>query len=168
MTFTHSPNLFCFLQFLQQIYYKELKDYKILKTILAMGEFKNFQVIKDIKVADRDTLQIKENHINASLNALRFKDADTNQIVSYFPSLDISGYGSDAEKAMELAKFSIREFFSYLLSLSPKKREAELRLPGWKNNKLNHKEFSKAFVDGDGDLKSFAAEGTVERLTVVA
>lgn len=133
-----------------------------------MGEFKNFEVIKDITVADRDTLRIKDNHINASLNALRFRDADTNQIVSYFPSLDISGYGSDPDKAMELAKFSIKEFFTYLLSLSPKKREAELRLLGWKNDKFNHKEFSKAFLNDDGDLKNFAAEGTVERLTVVA
>lgn len=133
-----------------------------------MGEFKNFEVIKDIKVADLDTLLIKENHISASLNALRFRDAETHQIVSYFPSLDISGYGSDPEKAMELAKFSIKEFFSYLLSLSPKKREAELRLLGWENDKLKDKEFSKVFVDGDGDLKTFAAEGTVERITVVA
>ncbi len=133
-----------------------------------MGEFKNFEVIKDIKVADWDTLRIKENHIHASLNALKFREAATNQIVSFFPSLDLSGYGSHAEKAMELAKFSKKEFFSYLLSLSPKKREAELRLLGWKNNKLNYKEFSKAFVDDDGDLKNFAAEGMVERLTVVA
>lgn len=133
-----------------------------------MGKFKSFEVIKDIKVADRDTLRIKENHISASLNALSFRDADTNQIVSYFPSLDITGYGSNTEKAMELAKFSIKEFFSYLLSLSEKKRESELRLLGWENDKLNHKEFSKAFIDGDGDLKKFAAEGTVERLTIVA
>lgn len=133
-----------------------------------MERFKDSEVIKDVKVADIDNLQIQENHISASLNVLRFRDADTNQIVSYFPSLDISGYGSDPEKAMELAKFSIKEFFTYLLSLSPKKCEAELRLLGWKNDKFNDKEFSKAFLNDDGDLKNFAAEGTVERVTVVA
>jgi len=133
-----------------------------------MEYLKNFEEVKDIKVADRDTLRIKENHISASLNALRFRDADTNQMVSYFPSLDISGYGSDPEKAMELAKFSIKELFSYLLSLPQEKREAELRLLGWKNDKLKHEEFSKVFVDVDGDLKDFAAEGTVERLIIVA
>jgi hypothetical protein len=128
----------------------------------------NFQVTKDINFADQDTILISSNKINARLNALRFKDAETNQVVYYLPSLDISGYGEDADKAMELAKFSVQEYFGYLLRLSQKKREEELRELGWKHNKLRHKEYSKAFVDDQGELQNFAIEGKVERLTLVA
>lgn len=132
-----------------------------------MEKINNFQVTKTEKI-DQDILRLTDRQIEASINVLRFKDADTQLIVSYFPALDISGYGPNEEKAMEMAVFSLKDFFAYLLNLPSKKREDELRSLGWKNDKLKHKEFSKAFIDGDSELKTFAAEGKIERLTLVA
>lgn len=116
-----------------------------------------------------DSLHIKRGHINASVTALQFKDADTHQFVIFVPSLNISGYGETHEKAQEIVKFNMDEFFKYIVLLSQKKRDSELAALGWKQNKLKAKEFSNAYVDGDGELKEFnALDGKIERLTLVS
>lgn len=128
--------------------------------------FADFVITKNINPNGQDVLHIKPHHISASLNALRFIDGDTNQIVYYLPSLNVSGYGKTLEQSMEMVKFSIEEYFSYLLSLSTKKREEKLRGFGWHTNKIRNKRFSKAFVNDAGELNGFAVEGQVEHLTL--
>lgn len=129
----------------------------------------NIEVKETGKPFDRDALRIKGSHIIAHINVLKFTDADTGQRVCYIPALDISGYGENDEKAIEMAKFSIQEYFSYLNSLSLKNKETELLSMGWKSDKLKNKEFSKTFVEGEDELQKFnAAEGKVERLTLEA
>lgn len=131
------------------------------------GRFSDFRLKENTH--NPDTLRIRPNRVTGNLNTVEFQDADTKQFIYYFPALDISGYGETADKALEMAKFSISEYFSYLHLLSPKKREAELRLKGWKTDKLRNKEFSKAFVDGEGELQDFnAVEGRVKHLTLEA
>lgn len=116
-----------------------------------------------------DALSINGTHIIAHINVLKFTDADTGQRVWYVPSLDISGYGENDGKAVEMAKFSIKEYFSYLNSLSAENKEAELLSMGWQLDKLKTKEFSKAFVDGENELLKFnAVQGEVEHLTLEA
>lgn len=116
-----------------------------------------------------DTLHINSKNVTGHLNAMEFQDADTNQYIVYFPAFKISGYGETKEKAVELAKFSIREYCEYLHSLSKKNRETELRKHGWKIDKLKNKDYSKVFVDSEGDLKNFnVAEGKVKHLTFEA
>ncbi len=116
-----------------------------------------------------DSLHIKRGHIKAKVTALQFKDADTEQFVLFVPSLGISGYGETQEKANEIVKFNMDEFFKYLVTLSQKRRDLELASLGWKQNNMRAKEFSNAYVDGTGELKEFnALDGKVERLTLVS
>lgn len=121
------------------------------------------------EVFEYDSLRIKGNKIVANINVVKFKDADTGQMVCFLPALEISGYGETDAKAVEMAKFSVHEFFIHLSSLSGRKRELELSELGWKQDKMHNKEFSKVRVDVDGELRDFnAAEGSVKRLTLEA
>ncbi len=80
-------------------------------------------------------------------------------MVIYVPSLELTGYGESEEKAEEMLRFSLNEYFEYLLKLSPDKMNRELSVLGWKHSKVKNKEFSKAYVDMKGDLKNFNAVG---------
>lgn len=127
------------------------------------------KIARSAKKEGSDSLHIKRGHIKASVTALQFKDADTHQSVVFIPSLGISGYGETREKAEEIVKFNMDEFFKYIVLLSQKKRDSELAALGWKQNKLKAKEFSNAYVDGEGELKEFnALDGKIERLTLVS
>lgn len=120
-----------------------------------------------------DTIRIKRTkasgQVKGFMNVLKFQDKDTKQFISYCPCFDLSGYGETKEKALEMLEFSVKEFFHYLLSLSPKQMQAELNSLGWKQNKISHKEYSKAFVDVNGNLQNFNAVGDkVERMVLSA
>ncbi len=107
--------------------------------------------------------------INGHLSIFRFKDKDTNQFIVYCPSLDVSGYGADGDKAAEMLKFSIGDYFEQLIQMPLKQIENELRTLGWKHDKIRNKEYSKAHVDINGELKNFnAVDNKVERLTLEA
>jgi hypothetical protein len=107
--------------------------------------------------------------IDGHLSLMRFKDKDTNQIIIFCPSLDITGYGDTSKKAGEMLTFSIREYLDHLIKLPSKQIEAELNKFGWKKNRLSHKQYSKAYVDINGELQNFnAVDNKVERLTLHA
>jgi hypothetical protein len=81
----------------------------------------------------------------------------------------LTGYGSNDEKSFKMLKFSITDFFDHLMTLPPQKREQELNQLGWKQNSLKNKEFSKLYVDINGELKNFnAVADEVELLTLQA
>lgn len=129
----------------------------------------NFREFRLKETRHPDTIHIHNNNVTGYLNAIEFQDADTNQFIIYFPALEISGYGETREKSFALAKFSISEYFNYLHLLSKKNREVELTKHGWKVDKLKNKEYSKVYIDGEGELKNFnAAEGKVKHLTIEA
>lgn len=120
-----------------------------------------------------DTLSIKrsrgEGHFKGYMNVLKFQDKDTNQFISYCSCFDLSGYGETQENAIEMLKFSVHEYFKYLISLTPKQMEAELTSLGWKQNKIWHKQYSKAFADINGELQNFnALDNKVERMALHA
>lgn len=105
--------------------------------------------------------------IDSHIHVFRFKDKATKQFVYYAPSIEITGYGSSDKKAKEMFFFSVEDYCNLLFELSPKKRDAELNKVGWKKNKLQNKEFSRAYVDLYGQLQelNFVAD-EVEMLTV--
>lgn len=134
-----------------------------------MGVFNEFTVLK--KKFNQDSLYINTHSgkISAELNMYKYRDKDTRQIVFYLPSLELTSYGADEEKAMEMIKFSISEYLDFLLTLSAKKLQAELLNLKWKQNSLKNKEFSSSYIDGSGKLKNLNAVGDkVERLSIVA
>ena len=68
-----------------------------------------------------------------------------------------------------MLKFSISELFDYIINLSFKQIEIELRKYGWKKNRILQKQYSKSFVDINGDLQNLnAEEGTIERFELHA
>lgn len=123
------------------------------------------------KPITEDTLRVNRDTGAVTIKGrlAKFRDKDTRQMILYIPSLDISGYGATLRKAQEMLRFSVSEYFQYLIKLSKKHLEAELVGLGWKQILYGHKEYSKAFVNSDGELKSFnAVADEVELLTVEA
>lgn len=107
--------------------------------------------------------------ITGVMNVLRFQDKDTNQYLAYCPSFDISSYGETKDKATEMLKASIDSFFSHLLSLSVKKMDEELRELGFLHVKDKTKEFSKAYVDINGEMQELnALNDEIEHLQLEA
>jgi len=130
-----------------------------------------FDVFKEIsKVTSKEQLRFnkKKGSASGTMNVLRFKDKDTKQFVIYVPSFDISGYGETIQKASEMLRFSLSEFFKFLVEMPDDKIKTELAKYGWKTT-VFHKEFSKIYADGGCEIKAFNAEDNkVERLTLQA
>ena len=133
-----------------------------------MSEF-TFKEVKN-NLDPEDSLRISRSggRIHSFITVFKFTDKDTNQIISYCPAFDISGYGENEDKALEMLKFSISEYFNYLIStLSNKQMEAELRQLGWKQSTFRHKNYSKAYVDINGELQNLnAVDNKVEIMTL--
>lgn len=122
------------------------------------------------KHPSEETLKIKRSKGSATgiFHIIIYRDIDTRQIVMYIPSFDISGYGATREKASEMLKFSLDDYFHMLLSMSEISMLDTLRKLGWGKRKFSTKEFSKAYIDGDGNLQNFnAVGGEVEEATLV-
>lgn len=113
-------------------------------------------------------INFKRSHVQAKLVALKYIDKETKQHIFFLPSLQVSGYGKTAEKAVEMAKFHIHDYFTHLATLQPKAIKAELSALGWKKGMFN-KDFSKVYVDGNGILQNLnAVDNKVETVTLTA
>jgi hypothetical protein len=122
-----------------------------------MGSIFNLQVSEQRVEHEKLHVDFRKQTIRAMLNVVRFRDKDTQQIVAYIQSLDISGYGATAEKAEEMLRFATQDFFAHLFTLSLKQLQSELQGLGWKKGFFN-KDYSKAYVDEEGELKNYNAE----------
>jgi len=125
----------------------------------------------DSPPANGDSIRINlhRRELSAQVSAVRFKDRDTNQIIIYIPSLDISGYGDDITEAETLLRESMNNFFIHLTTLTQKKMDAELNRLGWKKAKFFNKRFTHPFADVDGSLQNFNVEpNSVERFSLHA
>ena len=123
------------------------------------------------KSSDKDYLKINTSKREINLNArlLKFPDKDTKQIIYYIPAIDITGYGENDEKAIEMLNFSVKEFFAFLENLTRRQLETELYKLGWNKVWYKQKEYSKAHVDAKGELQNFnAIAEEVQLLTVEA
>lgn len=119
------------------------------------------------KVRNRDFIRIKRDikggkirvgKIKCIATTVTYKDKDTQHMIIFVPSLDLSGYGSTVEKAKEMLTFEVNEFFKYLMTLTDKGIKTTLSNLGWDQDKYAHKEFSNSYVDIDGNLKNFNVE----------
>lgn len=129
-----------------------------------MAPFKKYKtIIADLTKEDYLHVNQREGKVKASVKTYLFQDKDTNLFINIIPSLSLTGYGSTKEKAREMLKNSIDNFNQFLVDLSLPKMDTELRKLGWKKSRLRNKEYSKAYIDGDGNLKNFnAIENTIE------
>ncbi len=123
------------------------------------------------KGEEKDTLHIGANRsrIKGYINVFRMVDKDTQQIILFIPSIDMTSYGETHEKAEEMLNESLSFFFKHLLTLSPGKLAETLKELGWEKDKFRNKDFSKMSVDIKGNLKNFnIEEDKVERLALVS
>jgi hypothetical protein len=122
---------------------------------------------KDDKVGD--SIKLSTQGIKLHISVYKFIDKDTKQNVLYAPSLELSAYGETIAKAHEMMKQSMNDYCEYLMNLPASERVKELQGLGWIKNKFFNKQFSRAYIDADGNLKDFNAEiNTIERLTLEA
>jgi hypothetical protein len=132
-----------------------------------MGVFNEFNILDTFKPYQTIKVYHDKGRIKGNLTRITFKDKDTNQFVEYCPSFDISGYGDTKAEAIEMIKFSLADYFEYLLDLPVKKAEQELIKFGWSKVPMHNKEYSNSHVDIESNLKNFnAIEDTVEVTTI--
>ena len=117
----------------------------------------------------KETLRIRRSKksASASLHIIIYRDKDTRQMVMYIPSFDVSGYGATREKAKEMLKFSLDDYFRILLNMPANSMMDVLGKLGWEKRKFSEKEFSKAYIDADGKLQNLnAVADEVEEATL--
>lgn len=102
-----------------------------------------------------ETLHInqKKKVINMALKQFQFKDGATH--ILYAPALNFSAYGETQEKAMEMMKDIIHDYFDSLISLKPEELEIELSKYGWHRSIFRKKFENKVHVDIQGILRNF-------------
>lgn len=118
-----------------------------------------------------ESIRIDPNRKKGSLVAkvYRFQDNDTKQHVLFIPSLQITSYGENLEKAKEMLRGALTEYMKMLTSFSHEKIAKELLGLGWRHVPFAKKQYSKAFVDTNGELQNLNAfENKVEELTLTA
>lgn len=134
-----------------------------------MSKFNVFEIIEAKPHNDSLRISRAQKRIVGHVTLVGFIDKDTEQQIIYCPSLDATGYGETEAKAMEMIKFSISEYFKFLVGLSTKKMEEELRSIGFAHVNNKTKEFSKASVDIAGQLQNLnAVDNKIKRFTLEA
>lgn len=129
----------------------------------------NFSIkkIDTSKDGKGDFIRINKNSISAQLSMLKYIDKDTKQHVLFLPAFEISGYGENEEKALEMLKFILNEVNKEIITASQKDRSTFFSRLGWKQAAFKNKEFSKSYIDINGNLQNFnAVDNKVERLTL--
>ncbi len=123
-----------------------------------MGTFGTFNIVKVTKQEEYLRVDHRHGSIEAQIRIIIFKDKDTKQYVVLAPSLDVTGYGSTKKKAMEMLKFSLDDFNMSLIGMPIGNISAFLKKLGWKRGQLKNKNFSKSYIDINGELKGFNIE----------
>ncbi len=101
---------------------------------------KRFQV-KKLSSAPEEVLRIDHKSFRAVLLNLTGKSGD--YWVSYFPSINVSGYGLNENEAIEDLLFNTKIFIEDLFQLPLNKRIEELKKLGWEQKKYFKKKLKK-------------------------
>jgi len=75
--------------------------------------------------------------------------------VSIIPSINVSGYGSDEQEAINNLKDNVNLFWEEIFSLGDAMRKRELKKLGWTSSEFFKQQFSMAYVDEEGVLQNF-------------
>jgi hypothetical protein len=87
-------------------------------------------------------------------------------VVLYHPGLNISGYGATQEEAKDDFMYNLEVHLVQLSEMKPEQRVIELSKYGYKRDSLKHKNFSKSYVDTEGNLKEFFGDSPYEELNI--
>jgi hypothetical protein len=114
-------------------------------------------------------LQINFHHKSVKGEFKLFKIVEEQFKILFIPSLNLSGYGSNDEEALEMLKDSLDTYFNNLFKLKNDRVLNELGLLGWKQDRIHHKRFNNvAYVDKEGILRNFnlPAETEIEESSI--
>lgn len=101
---------------------------------------------------DTEQLKVTKHSIKARINILTGKEGEF--YVAYSPSLNVSGYGETEKDATDSFLHNFEVFAQSLLDLKVDKQKTELQTLGWKRKKYATKQYSKAYVDENGELRN--------------
>lgn len=101
---------------------------------------------------ETEQLKVSKHQVRARINVLTGKEGDT--WICYSSSLNTSGYGDTKKEAEESFRHNLEVFCEYLLKLKAPLQQKELRSLGWESKKYARKQFSKAYVDENGELQN--------------
>jgi hypothetical protein len=106
-----------------------------------------------------DQIRINQSRFTKSLELtvtiFSFVDKDTMQHIRYVPSLDLSSYGNDADKAQLMLDTSLQEELNRILAMNNKQAKSYLAQYGWKIQPHHNKNLSNVVVDKHGALQDF-------------
>lgn len=105
-----------------------------------------------------ETIRITKAGIHVKVVRATGKEGDF--YVCIAPSIQVSGYGRTKQEAQESFEANMHLFCDDLMRLHTKDREHQLRILGFKKELFKHKNFSKTYVDKNGELHFEA--GTLE------
>lgn len=110
-----------------------------------------------------ETIRIKQDKLSAHLLVISGKEY--NSYVLYAPTLNLSGYGNTKDEANDMLKESFEDFAKHFLSLTSSEKENHLFSYGFSKEKFKTKNFSKAYIDTDGELQNLTLEDKTCQLT---
>lgn len=113
---------------------------------------------------NEESIKIGSGRFKAHLKLFTGKQGD--YFVSFFPSLNVSGYGETPEQSAEDAEYNIKVFIEDIMALNKSSIDKELRKLGWERNTFFKKKFSKASVDEKGVLQNFDSPEEVIQTTI--
>jgi hypothetical protein len=104
------------------------------------------------KPVENETIHLNANGIKAIVNVMT--GIEHNIWVFYCPSLNVSGYGNTKEEAHESFDHNIEVFLKDMFVLNLYQRIKYIKSLGWKQDKIFNKQYSKAYIDKDGQLNN--------------
>lgn len=109
-----------------------------------------------------DSIHMGNGKTKMRVMAFSFKIPDSDTFNMYCPSLKISAYGKNEKEAKEMMIFSLENFAMDFSELKPKQRIQALINLGWKKDAIKTKDYSRSFIDANGELQGFSEEAIEE------
>ncbi len=103
--------------------------------------------VEQLKIDNKGIVQVR-------VNVVRGMDEGGFHIYSA-PAINVTGYGNTDKEAREGFHANVQVFIDDIGAMSTKKRAEHLTSLGWEKHHLFNKQYSKAYVDNDGNLQGF-------------
>lgn len=114
-----------------------------------------------IRITEVKSKEGKRWDVSLHISIVRVVDRETGQITLYIPSLEISGYGENIDKADIMLRHQVQDFFQYLADNHKHDIRTELLRYGWRRTSIDRHRFSNAFIDKEGLLQGLEGEDAV-------
>jgi hypothetical protein len=101
---------------------------------------------------DKETIALNPKGLRAVVNVMTGIENDT--WVFFCPSLNVSGYGPTKDEAMASFDHNLEVLMHDLFNSKLEDRVKYIKCLGWKQDKFFNKQYSKAYIDKDGQLKN--------------